>query len=318
MGARPTSFKKGGGFLDGVDLTLVDYQFTDEFNGEPYKPGKIKDAKGKLIDKPHSVNAFITFQVDGAEEPTTTTLKVAGNFDDWNISEDGHAMWDAEYETIEEAEANDDTAKQLPAGTAFAKFISSLVDAGFPVDLIPEHRIDYSSIIGARFRTVQRVDVERTKQFGQKINKKTGKGFDRKDLVVEQYYGEAETSAAAPAPAKKTATKPAAAKATARPAAAAPAKKTTKPAAAPAFDLDAASSEALREVLSANGNSLKKSQLSMKILSARMNDPNREAIRKRMFDDEFLGSVEGVSYDKAKGLVTLEAVEDAEVEEVEG
>ena len=41
-GARPSSFKKGGGFLDGVDLTIVDYQFTDEFNGQPFKPGKIK------------------------------------------------------------------------------------------------------------------------------------------------------------------------------------------------------------------------------------------------------------------------------------
>lgn len=314
MGARPTSFKKGGGFLDGVDVTFVDYQFTDEFNGEPFKPGKIKDDKGKLIDKPHNVNAFITFQVDGAEEPTTTTLKVSGNFDDWAISDDGHAMWDASYETIEEAEANDADAKQLPAGTAFAKFVTSFVEAdatGQLVESLPEARIDYSALIGARIRTVQKTDAERTKKYGQKKSK-NGKSYDRKDLVVEQIYsfGEEAEQAPAPTPAKaipKPAAKAVATKPAAKPT---PAKAKGKPAPAPEpeFDLDAETSSALKEVLQAAGGSLKKGQLSMKLLNARMQHPEREAIRKRVFDDEFLASVDGVSYDKAKGTVTLDKV----------
>lgn len=316
MGARPTSFKKGGGFLDGVDVTFVDYQFTDEFNGEPFKPGKIKDDKGKLIDKPHNVNAFITFQVDGAEEPTTTTLKVAGNFDDWAISDDGHAMWDASYETIEEAEANDADAKQLPAGTAFAKFVTSFVEAdatGQLVESLPEARIDYSALIGARIRTVQKTDAERTKKYGQKKSK-NGKSYDRKDLVVEQIYsfggeepvaqptkpavGNAKSAPAKAATKATTATKAAPVKAKGKPA----------PAPEPEFDLDAETSSALKEVLQAAGGSLKKGQLSMKLLNARMQHPEREAIRKRVFDDEFLASVDGVSYDKAKGTVTLDEV----------
>lgn len=290
-GARPSSFKKGGGFLDGVDLVIKDYQFTDEFNGEPFKPGKIKGSDGKPIEKPHTLNVLLTVRVDGADEDTTTTLKAAGNFDDWEVSEDGYTITPVE------------DGKELAAGTAFAKFISSLCEAPLAgggentiEQLLPEDSINYQSIIGTRLRTVQKTDDERTKKFGQKVDKKTGKKYDRKDLVVETVY---ELSGAEPAkPAKSKGGK------------ANPPSKTAKGKPAPAAnageDLDTLSKTTLIEILADAGGSIAKSKLSMKVLTKLMKHPQREDVRKLIFTDDFLAQEDGWSYDKAKQLVTLE------------
>ncbi len=281
-GARPSQFKKGGGFLDGTDLVIRDYQFTDEFNGEPFKAGKIKGQDGKTIEKPHTLNCLLTVRVDGADEDTTTTLKVAGNFDDWTVSEDGY--------TIEPTEEG----KELAAGTAFAKFISSLCEADPRVEaLLPEDRINYQGIIGIRLRTVQRKDDERTKKFGQKIDKKTGKGYDRKDLVVDQVY-ELPGSAPAPASSKKTA--------------AAPAKGKGKPApAAESENLEQLSKDTLVSIIADAGGEIAKSKLSMKVLTKLMQHPLREDVRKQVFSDAFLALEDGWTYDKAKQLVSIGA-----------
>src|SRR6266850_1121505 len=195
MGARPSSFKRGGGFLDGVDLTITGYQYTDEFNGEAFKPGKMKDVKGKLIDRPHTLNVLLSVRVDGADEDTTTTLKAAGDFKAWEVSEDG-----------QDVTPNEDGA-EFSARSAWSKFITSLVrptdgEDGFPEERLPEDTFNYSAIIGTRARTVQRVDAERTKEFGKKVDKKTGKEYERKDLVVEHVYSLSEDETQ---PAKKTA-----------------------------------------------------------------------------------------------------------------
>lgn len=297
MGARPTSYKRGGGFLDGVDATIVDYVFTDEFNGEPFKPHKIKGPDGKPTDAPHNLYCFLTVQVDGAEEPTTTTIKV-GNWDDWNVSEDGKTIWDASFETVEEAEENDAKARQIASGSAFGKLMASVCEAGFPMSLLPEARNNFEAIVGARVRFVQRKDEERTKKFGQRKSK-DGKSYDRKDLVVDQVYsyeGSEEQAPAAPAPAKKPA-------AAAKPGVKAPAKGAPK---APAFDLDAETSATLKDILAAaKGAPVKKNNLSMAVLKVRMNDKNREAIRKRIFDDAFLKLQDGWTYNQPKGTITL-------------
>src|ERR1700674_2996327 len=91
--SRQSRFKKGGGFLDGVDSTITGYEFTDAFGDTPYKPGKMKDSKtGKMVDKPHSLNCLLSVRVDGADEDTTTTLRAAKVFEDWNITDDGRTI----------------------------------------------------------------------------------------------------------------------------------------------------------------------------------------------------------------------------------
>lgn len=280
-GARPSSFKKGGGFLDGVDCVIVDYQFTDEFNGEPFKPGKIKGSDGKPMDKPHSLNVLLTVRVDGADENTTTTLKAAKDFADWTVSEDGHTVT-----------PNEDGAN-LAAGTAFAKLISSLCSVGgFDENLLPENEINYEAIIGYRVRLVQQVDEERTRKYGQKKDKKSGKAFDRKDLVVDQVYGVAE-----PAPKSKGGKANPPSKS---------AKKTAPVVEAEEVDVEQLSKDTLGSIVADAGGSIAKSKISMKVLTKLMQHPNREDVRKLIFTDEFLALEDGWKYNKAKQLVTIE------------
>jgi hypothetical protein len=291
-GARPSSFKKGGGFLDGVDLVIKDYQFTDEFNGEAFKPGKIKGADGKPMEKPHTLNVLLTVRVDGADEDTTTTLKAANNFDDWTVSEDGY--------TIEPADGSD---QALSAGTSFAKFITSLCEADARVEgLLPEDSINYQGIIGIRARTVQRKDEERTKKYGQKVDKKTGKGYDRKDLVVETVYelpGEGQPAAKSK-PAAKGGAK------------AAPATKTAKgkAPAAPEVSVEDLAKQTLIDIATENKGSIAKSKISMKVLLKLGQHPQREDVRKLLFSDDFLAQEDGWGYDKAKQLVVVEVAEE--------
>ena len=282
-GARPSSFKKGGGFLDGVDVKLVDYQFTDEFNGQPFVAGKIKDRDGKTIEKPHTLNCLLTVRVEGADEDTTTTLKVAGNFDDWTVSEDGYTIT-----------PNGD--QNLSAGTAFAKLITSFCVADSRVEaLLPEDEINYQPLIGSRIRLVQRTDDERTKKFGKKVDKKSGKSYDRKDLVVDQVYELPGSE-----PAKKTtggkANPPSKA-----------AKGKAAPAAAPAEDLEQLSKDTLISIIADAKGEIAKSKLSMKVLTKLMQHPLREDVRKTVFDDAFLAQEDGWTYDKAKQIVRIAA-----------
>jgi hypothetical protein len=282
MGARPSSFKKGGGFLNNVDAVIVGYEFTDEFNGEPFKPGKDPKTKKKRF---HSLNVLLSVRVEGADEDETTTL-FAGGFDDFTIDDDGHTI------------VPNEDGHELGANTAFAKLITSLVEAGFPETNLPEDRINYESIIGTRVRFVQRKNEEETKRLGKRKDKKTGKEYDRNDLVVDQVY---ELPGTAPAKGKGGKANP-------------PAKTgkgktngSVKLAAAPEVDLEQLAKDTLATIVVDAGGSIAKSKLSMKVLTKLMKDPNREDVRKLIFTDEFLAQEDGWSYDKAKQLVTIDA-----------
>lgn len=284
MGARPSSFKKGGGFLNNVDCVITGYEFTDEFNGEPFKPGK--DPKTKK-DKFHSLNVLLSVRVDGSDEDTTTTL-FAGGFDDFEITDDGKTLTPAE------------DGHELGANTAFAKLITSLVEAGFPETSLPEDRINYESIIGTRVRLVQRKNEEETKRLGKRKDKKSGKEYDRNDLVVDQVY----ELPGAKAEAKKTGGKANPPSKTG--------KKTAAPAAAePEVDLEQLAKDTLVAIIADAGGSIAKSKLSMKVLTKLMKHEQREDVRKLIFTDEFLALQDGWTYDKAKATVKIE-VEEAE------
>lgn len=285
MGARPSSFKRSGGFLNNVEGVISGYEFTDEFNGEPFKPGR--DPKTKK-EKFHSLYCVLSVRVDGADEDVTTTLFVGGA-EDFSVEDDGHTLVPTEE------------GHELGANTSFAKLITSLVEAGFPETNLPEDKINYESIIGTRGRFVQRKNEADTKSLGKRKDKKTGKEYDRTDLVVETVL-DLPGTAAAPAPKKpstggkanppsKTAKKPA-------PAAAA---------AEPEVDLNDLAATTLVEIVAEAGGSIPKSKLSMKVLTKLMKHPQREDVRKLVFTDEFLEQ-DGApwTYNKAKQTVSVE------------
>lgn len=277
---RPSSFKKGGGFLDGVTVLWKDYQWTDEFNGEPFKPGKIKGSDGKMVERPHSLNFFCTFRVEGADEDTTTTLRAAGNFEDYEVSDDGHTLTAAGG-----GECN------IGAKSATGKFLQSLVAAGFPESNFDDDpdSIDVSPALGSRLALKQEVDVERTKKFGQKESK-DGKKHDRKDLVVADVLSLPEEGGKS----SKTTAK---------------GKGKAAEAEEPEFDLDAASAETLKDILKGEKDEkIQKNKLSVKVLTKLSKGPYkeyREEIRKRIFDDDFLATEDGWEFNKAKGMIVL-------------
>lgn len=276
MGARPSSFKKGGGgFLNGVDGVISDYQFTDEFNGVPFKAGK--DPKsGK--ERFHSLNVLLSVRVDGATEDVTTTL-FAGGADDFEVEDDGHTIVPVE------------DGRELRANTAWGKFIISLVASGFPEAMLPEDAINYEPIIGTRSRFEQVVNVEDTKKLGKKKDLKTGKEYDRKDLLITQVYDLAK-------PATKSNGK-----------AASPAKG--KAAKAATVDVSELAGATIIAILQANGGSIPKNRVHLKVLTSpvlKATPEQRKPVQEWLLDEDNLKTLadEGVIVWNAKAQ-TIEA-----------
>jgi hypothetical protein len=187
--------------------------------------------------------------------------------------EDGHTLTPVEE------------GRELGANTAFAKLITSLVEAGFPETNLPEDEINFESIIGTRVRFVQRTDVEGTKKLGKRKDKKTGKEYDRQDLVIEQVYS--LPGAAAPTAAKAPKGK------------AAPAAKGGKKVAAEATNDAVAefAAETVRNIVMEAGGSISKAKLGMAVFKAVVKHDDREPIRKLVASADFLNGIEGLAFD---------------------
>lgn len=266
-GARPSQFKKGGGFLNNVDGTVLNYEFTTEFPNPNNKP----KPKGLKKSDFNPLYCILTVQVDGADEPVTTTLFV-GSADDFEIEEDGHTLTPSEE------------GYSLWASAEWSKLIASMVESKFPEENLPEDAINFEPIINERFRFAQQKDDEKTAKRGKRKDKKTGKEYDQQQLVAVAYYGSAEPVG------KKTASKP-----------------TTKGKPqedADDADLDKTVDEALLKVLAKRGGTATKAQLSdaqAQLLLKKQYPDNADEIRKRMYDDDYLS--EAVDRD----LITIDA-----------
>ncbi len=310
MGIRPSSFRRGGGFLDEVTGVITNYQVSDAFNGVPYVAGKIKTKDGRTIDRPHSLNLALSFRVDGAEEDVTTTLKVAGDADQWAVSDDGYVVWDAEYATPEEAtaaeEADPKSVRQIGPSSQLGKFISSLCtpsegDLKFPEELLSEHNIDLRGVIGTRVELHQAQytaeELAQVRKLGatDKRSGKNGKEYDRTNLLVKRVLE---------LPQQK---KVVASKSTSR---------TNGPGkAAPEPEPDSVKETAtvgLQEILTAAGGSITKAKLSVKVLMTPFlkKHPQRDAVREYLTDDDNLAELaaEGIiGFNQKTGAISLEA-----------
>lgn len=272
--------KATGGFLDGVDCTITNYQFTDEFNGQPFEPGQVKDPKtGKMKEKFHRLNCVVSFKADGADEDVTINM-FAGGADDFEVSDDGHILTPVE------------AGWTLGGGTELATFVASLESAGHPGaqgdDL---DTIDFLPIIGWRVRTVRVVNAEKTQQFGKTKSKDGKKEYDRKDLVVDKVYE-------GPAVKAKGATKPAT--------------KGAKAKATPEVDIVGLASAAILELVS---KPTTKNKLGTVVLQKMLKDPNRDAIRTWLFNDDNLDSLVAdeviESFDRKTGTIVPKDAEAA-------
>lgn len=171
MGARPSGFKKGGGFLNNKDVTLTGLQIVVESDVE------IKNGK-RAGETWSPIKLGLTFQEDGASDSVTTHLLIgdADREDYGDISDDGLSMEDPKELGLRDSEAG--------------VFVTSLCDSA----LFPEDRFDadpkvinLAPMIGTRMRVVQEKNADKTKRQGQRKGK-DGKLYDQQDLKVAEVY----------------------------------------------------------------------------------------------------------------------------------
>ncbi len=290
MGSRVSQFKQGGGFLNGVDGVITGYRFTDEFNGKAYDATPDKKTKEAPF---HTLFCEVSVRVDGADEDVNQHL-FCGGYDDFEISEDGLTLTKP-----------DGTECNIGAKTGTALFFGSLMNNGFPEDRFSDdpNSVNFEPAIGARVRFVQRKNEESTRKLGKRKDKKTGKEYDRTDLVVDTVYELPSEAAAAPAAAKGKTVKTVAAK-------------------TPAVDIDGLSSQAVVEIVTRLGKPTGVKQFSMEslkspVLKTAEAKPHVTAIRKRVMESEFLtglsegdgveyeGTLYNVGFNASKGIVTV-------------
>lgn len=288
MGIRPSSYTTGGGFLNNVDGKILDYEFTDVFPG-----GSGKKKKGGSDF--HSLYCVLTVEVDGADEPVTTTL-FAGNADAVEISEDGKTLT-----------AIDGDGNALPEGeikfggkNGLGLFISRMCEHGFDESELSGNNepVNLEAIIGRRMRFIQEgliiEEQTRLKAAGKAITRtaKNGKTYPLQNLAVSEVYDAEET----PVKSKGKAAKPAAGKAKGK-----------------AKDDDAELVEeaesVLTDLLSANDDSIQKSKLSFMLTKALIKNDNRDALKDLIQTEDFLNREAGWEYDGSakKPVITASA-----------
>lgn len=273
--ARPTSFKRSGGFLNNVDGVISGYEFTDEF------PGGTKQAKKGDFNP---LYFLLKVRVDGADDDIQTTL-FAGSADDFEISRDGATLTPV-AEGVGLRESSD-----------LAHFMATLLDSGFPAantELFysdsPEDAIDFRAIVGTRVRFVQAKDDEATKRLGPRKDKKTGKSYDRQRLEVTKVYAlPASRQATAPARAAKGGGK--------------------MNGSAKDVSLIALADDVLVAIVQDKGGSMPKAKLPLAVSTAiDKQDPNREELRRLIYTDDYLLAAADrgiITYDQAAKAQTI-------------
>lgn len=259
---------KGGGFLNNVDGLIEGYKLTDAF------PGKQPDP-----DDPQ-VFMVVTVKPDGASESKTTTLR-AGSGAYLSISKDGQSLTNT-----------DGGVPRIWDKSDLYHFLTSvhnaqggIADGG--IDDGDETVLSFGGLNGRRMRFVQEKDearMEARRKNGQNpknVVEKDGvkKEYDFTRLVVETVYPGVTTVANASKGAKG--------------------KVAAKAATAPAVDIEVETTTALLNILQSEGGTIQRSQIAMLVTKGLTTNPNREAIRKRMFSEDFLTKEDGWSFDQS-------------------
>lgn len=280
---RQAAFKTGGGFLNGVDGVIVNYEFSDEFNGKAFVPGKDPKTGKEFF---HGLFVKLTVRVDGATEDTPTTLRV-GDADKFAISDEGHTIT-----PVEDGFA-------LAASQTWPIFLASwekAAETGAENESYEPGVYNYEGIIGSRCRFEQQplsaAEIARMKAKGLATTRKgkvgtanAGKEFPITNLVVTQVYELASVAKAAPAKAAGKA-------------------KAGKVAAAPAaeeVDIVALSGATLAEIVKKAGGSIEVGKIGVQVLTTASLKGNtaKPAVREFLTD---LGNIAAITEDGVLGL----------------
>jgi len=274
MGARPSSFKRGGGYLNGVDAAITGYSF---LVGET-STIKNGDRKGEDFTP---LSLVPSFRVDGADVDQSQRLLIGEATFFGEVSDDGLTLATP-------------AGQSIGANTEAGLFIASLVEAGFPEENFSDSddEINFAPMVGSRVHLVQVVNVEKTKRQGQQTGK-DGKKYDLKDLKVKAVLS---VGTGAPKAAGKSA-KPAAGKAA----------KVVETA-----DVAQLSADVLLAILNdakvCPEGTILRAKLPVQIAKKTASSPHKDAIRKTIYSDEFLTTEAGWAYDKDDPSQTITLV----------
>ena len=277
MGARPSSFKKGGGFLNEVDALITGLVFE---SGDTY-PIKKGPRKGEEFTP---LSLTVSARVDGADEDVSKRLLISDATRFGDVSADGTTLATPDGQTI----------------SAFSEagiFINSLVNPieggdGFPESRLGEDddpEITYQPVVGTRVRFIQQ---ERTGKRAGTQTAKDGRVWPLKDLVVAKVYDLPQAAGKSNGKAAK------------------PVGKTTK-GKIETVDTDELAVEALLRYVQQAGGSIAKSKIRMKVLTdkAFSNDPEgRNTVATLLTgknSDAYLGGLEGVMFDAEEQTVSV-------------
>lgn len=279
MGARPSSFKKGGGYLNEVDATIIGY--TWEAGDE------VKIKKGQRKGEMFAPLSLVPeFQVDGEDEPKTKRLLLGGADGYGDIEDDGHTLLTPDGQSV-------------GYSSEVGVFIRSLVEGGFPEDRFDDdpEKINFEPMIGCRVRLIQEIVPEGQPRHGTTVGKDK-KTYPNRDLKVATVHALPEDNEGWEGGSKKG--KKSGTKSSSKPT------TTGKKTKEPEVYVPELAAETLKSILTDNKGKIAKSKLSMAVLKKLMKDGNREAVREWLFDDDNLEGVEGVSYNKKKQEITLD------------
>lgn len=293
---------KGGGFLNNVDGTLVDYEFTNTFPGQS--------------ETPDELYVVLTVRPDGADEEVQTTLRF-GSAQFLRV-QDSHTVINPEGNVARFWDKSD--------GYHFLESLEKVGVADGGIDESDPSIIALTGLIGRRMRFVQERDEERMdarQKAGKnprRVDEATGKEYPFTRLIVEQVYDTTPVVGAPRTALARGAAKPVGggttpatrqAKGVAK-ASTTPFAKGGKPngaavAATIADDTRIEAIEKLRAILDANGGSVLRSDLTRLATTLLLTEknPRREVLRKLIYSPEFLGSVDGVVFDTVGQTVSV-------------
>lgn len=262
--------RQSGGFWNGVDGVIVGWAWTNKGPG----------SNGAETEWVYGVPSIL---VDGKKQPETQHLFLGG-LEEWEISADGSEVRHREGN-------NDPTATcGIFLGSLAAAADAAGVDARLP-DTEAGEPLNVSGILGLRVRLDQQKDEKATEKLGRRKSKR-GKGeYDRTNTIVSKVYGRAaqQTTVAAKGAAKTPA---------------------ARKGASTDFNLDdAATSIVVGLLAAAKDRTLTKAKIRVPVIQETASNktyaPYRAELQTRIFDDAFLSSIEGVTFDKASQTLSL-------------
>lgn len=213
--------------------------------------------------------------VDGADEPVDQHMFI-GAAENYEIEDDGKTLTMADGSSV-----------SFGFSTPFGRFMDSLLEKGFPEEELPNledgEPLTLEALIDRRFRFKQEVDEKANEKFGKRkgTGKNAKKEYDRTNTVIDAVLGE-----------KTTAGKPNG--------------KPAKGKGPSEDDLKDEAAAVLKDIIEGSKVPVLKKNLPVLAAKAVVKNPNRDALRAIILDEDWQEEQDWLEADR-KGVLSVAA-----------